>query len=255
MRKISILVLSLVLLLGLGSTVLAEEVNIFDTDSTTATLEIAPYATIEFFENENYNGLFPEALEGMKGLYVSDGNATRVAAQGIWGYDDGSGYVAGVMDSGSTIYDLNPDNNFVAPFVVDMNTPVNIDMEVDWENWAKVPTLFRVSSDEELSYGGLGGNGIGTWGENLAMVTNVTELTAEGANLMNFAQASDFSNSGTMEMFNNFGEDDAYVCEGPFEFHLNSAVYLPKVGSVVAGEEYSAEITLTISEAPDTHLN
>ena len=211
MRKIGILGLALLLVVGMSFGVLAQ-VQIFDTDSTTATLEVSPYATIEFFENSYYNGLFPEKLEGMKGLYVSDGNATRTAANGIWGYDDGSGFTFGVMDSGSTIYNLDPNNNFVDPFVVDMNTPINIDMEVDWANWAKVPTLFRVSSDESISYGGLGGSGIGAWGTNLAMVTNVIELENEGTGLLNFAQSAAFSNFTTMEMFNNFGADGEWIC-------------------------------------------
>ena len=252
MRKLSILVLALMLVMGLSFGAMAQVV--YDSDSTTATLTVSPYATIEFFDNEFYNGLFPEALEGMAGLYVSDGNATKTAANGIWGYDDGSGFSLGVMNSGSTIYDLSPTNNFVDPFVVDMNTPINIDMAVNWDNWAKVPTLFRVSSDSSISYGGLGGNGIGSWGANLAMVTNVNELIAEGTGLLNFAQSSAFTNFTTMSMFNNFGEDGEWICEGPFEMHLNAAVYLPKVGSILANEEYTAEITMTVSAAPATGL-
>ncbi|MFW6025168.1 MAG: hypothetical protein ACOCRX_02390 [Candidatus Woesearchaeota archaeon] len=254
MKKISVILLTFALIFGMNFGVLAVggDDSIYDSTTTQATLEVCPYATIEFFENELYNGLFPEPLEGMSGLYVSDGKATRTAANGIWGRMVNGSYVAGVEDAGSAIYDLDSNNNFVAPFVVDMNTPININMEVDWENWAKVPTLFRVSSDESLSYGGLGGNGIEAWEENLAMMTNVNELIAEDANLLSFAQSSGFSNYGNMEKFNNFGEDGEWICEGPFEFHLNSAVYLPKVGSVLAGEEYSADITLTVSAAPAT---
>ena len=272
MRKLSILGLALLLIFGMSFGVLACDHGSNDcdcgngeengecppidaSDTTTATLTVCPYATIEFFDNDYYNGLFPEALEGMAGLYVSDGNATRNAANSIWGYDDGSGYTPGVMDSGSAIYNLSPTNNFVDPFVVDMNTPIYIDMAVNWDNWAKVPTLFRVSSDSSISYGGLGGNGIGSWGTNLAMVTNVNELVNEGANLLSFAQSSAFSSFGTMKMFDTFGEDGAFVCEGPFEFHLNAAVYLPKVGSIVAGEEYTADITMTVSAAPATQPN
>ena len=153
-----------------------------------------------------------------------------------------------------TGYKAEGNNHFVAPFVVDMNTPVNIEMEVDWSNWAKVPTAFRISSDESLSFGGLGGNGMGSWATDLAMVTNVPELVAADVGLLNFTQSSSFSNRPTMKMFETFGEDGAFICEGPFEFHVNSAVYLPKVGSLLAGEEYTADITLTVSSAPETVL-
>ena len=256
MRKLSILSLALMLVFAMSFGVLACNgcPDVHDATTTIATLEVCPYASIEFFDNEYYNGLFPEPLEGMKGLYVSDGNATKNAANSIWGHMVNNQYVAGVEYSGSSIYNLDPTNNFVAPFVVDMNTPINILMDVNWDNWAKVPTLFRVSSDDSISYGGLGGNGIGSWGQNLAMVTNVNELIAEGKNLLSFAQSSAFTNYGTMTMFNNFGDEDEWVCQGPFEFHLNSAVYLPKAGSVVAGEEYSAEITLTVEAAENTQL-
>jgi len=251
MRKLSILVLALMLVMGLSFGAMAQVV--YDSDSTTATLTVSPYATIEFFDNEFYNGLFPEALEGMAGLYVSDGNATKNAANLIWSYSDDPG--ADLAIAGSGVYTQgDPNSNLVSPFTVDMNTPVNIDMTVDWTGWAPVPTLFRISSSTKLSYSDGGGNGFGVWGDNLAMVTNVNELIAEGTGLLNFAQSSAFTNFTTMSMFNNFGEDGEWICEGPFEMHLNAAVYLPKVGSILANEEYTAEITMTVSAAPATGL-
>lgn len=259
MKKFGIIVLAMVFVLSLTVGALADGVVLNGnlTDSTTTTLTVSPYATIEFFDSNLYQGLFPEALEGMAGLYVSDGNATKNAANLIWGYDDGSGYVGGnLMESGSVVYNLDPTNNFVDPFVVDMNTPILIDMEVDWTEWAEIPTLFRISSDEELSYSGVGGNGIGNWAANLAMVTNVELLNGAGVNLRTFVQDAGFTAAAAdykvMDIFSTFGEEGAFICQGPFEFHLNGAVYLPKVGSLLAGEEYTAEITLTVQAAPST---
>jgi len=261
MRKLGILALALMLLMGMSFGVMADDnggcgdcPEVYSEDSTPVTLRVCPYAEINFFTNENYNGLFSAPLEGMAGLYVSDGNATKNAANLIWSYSDDPG--ADLAIAGSGVYTQgDPNSNLVSPFTVDMNTPVNIDMTVDWTGWAPVPTLFRISSSTKLSYSDGGGNGFGAWGDNLAMVTNVaTELG--GVNVLNFVQEDSFTSAAsdwkTVSNFNGFNEDN--VCEGPYELHLNGAVYLPKIGSLLADKDYIANITLTVSAAPQDVL-
>ena len=165
MRKLSILVLALMLVMGLSFGAMAQVV--YDSDSTTATLTVSPYATIEFFDNEYYNGLFPAALEGMAGLYVSDGNATKTAANGIWGYDDGPSRLEGTSSGDIVMAYVNQQGLRAMGKVIDPDVkkgkgifldddgnqkPEEYHLNVEWEIILNKDNALTASQAKDIGY-------------------------------------------------------------------------------------------------------
>ncbi|MFP4661299.1 MAG: hypothetical protein ACLFPF_03835 [Halanaerobiales bacterium] len=246
MKKIIALLLMLGLVLGMGSVVMAQDSASADVD---VNVTISEYYDVWFDTPDTYKGLFGVGDDeydgnqidiGEAGIYISDGKATRVCAVDYWAAGGATDdmVVEEFYDEGQL------DDPQVELFKVDANTVVDVTLSSDFDGWLNAPTLFRVSSsgtDERI-------NGIGDWEDDLAVIGNeVAQVDNE-----DFHDIIDAHNDGLEGLDPTFTIDfaDTYICHGPLEFHVNGALWLPKI-SQVAADEYSTELVVTVA-ASDT---
>ncbi len=146
MKKLMTLVLTMALVLGMGTFALAVDT---ETAALDVGIEIGQYFELaivsEFFEGSAGNnplfGLFNEEnmISGQLGYYVSDGNATVGRAQTLFGRSDAP---------------VNtPDRDGVEMVVVAANTETILEMDVDWGEMIDeeyIQAFFRFSSNEDI---------------------------------------------------------------------------------------------------------
>ncbi|MFW6381093.1 MAG: hypothetical protein ACOCZ3_00995, partial [Bacillota bacterium] len=173
------------------------------------------------------------------GIYINDGQSTVNSVMDSWWKQAIGPLNPGLQPEVLNVYneeDGDP-HQLVELFKVDANTDVEVILTANWGDWMNTPTLFRVSSDEEDI------NGIGDWSEDLAVVSNqVNQVENE-----DYHQIINTHNSLEREsdsFFLNFKSEDL-ICQGPFEFHLNVALWLLKISQVAAGD-YQVEAVVTV---------
>jgi hypothetical protein len=240
MRKLSIVVLALLLVMGLSAWGLAA-----DTDSLNFSVTVAPYYEIWFDTPANYLGLFGNTTYpiGQPGIYISDGGATVTSVTGIWSSAIAAAQINGIT-SGQVYQDYfqqgQIDDPQVELFKVDANTEVDVTLSADFTGWMNAPTLFRVSSSEtEPTI-----NGYGTWATDLAVVGN-TVVNVNNPAYNPLLDAHNTALAGLDDTFTlDFGDD--LLCHGPLEFQVNGALWMPKASQVAAGD-YSAEVIVTVA--------
>jgi hypothetical protein len=245
MRKFSIVVLALFLVMGLSAWGLAA-----DTDSLNFSVTVAPYYEIEFDTPANYKGLFAQheasfsEMIGKPGIYVSDGGVTRdFAIDVFWApaivSAQANGINSGVLNA-PYFAEGQINDPMVELFKVDANTMVDVTLSADWSGWMNAPTILRVSSDEDEATI----NGYGDWDTELAVVGN-TVNNVFNADYNDLLDDHNTALAGLNDTFTlDFAEE--LLCHGPIDFHLNGALWMPKASQVAAGE-YSAEVTVTIA--------
>lgn len=240
MKRLSVLSLALLLVLAVSSMSLASlgEVK-FDVN-----MYIPAYAEIGTIGDPAFNNLFSPTLTGEAGLYISDGNATKNFAKNVWSLPESA--VVQPYSSEGTL-DNFPDTR-VAKFYVDANTDVNVTLSAtDWSLWANTPTLFRVSSGPHtnMTYKPYGPN----WNTTYAVIYNtVYGGVVPDTNIF----------KPELEAHNALIDDPTFLVgfrqsEGPFEFHINGALWLPKIGQVEGDKTYEVELVVTI-DAPGEQM-
>ncbi|RCW52332.1 hypothetical protein [Halanaerobium sp. ST460_2HS_T2] len=233
MKKMLTIGLTMLLVLSLSAVGMAYEYGKDGDQGATVGVGVTvlPYMDVWYDSPVDYDGLFAGDIEGMPGIYISDGTATNTSALNLWGP---AGAVAGDI---ITAYNPGESTKYVEMFKVEANTHVEVMLEVDWTNWMNTPTFFRVSSDENDI------KGIGDWADELARVRNTPTYKPETP--QEFKDIID-SHNGT-DLDNSFDVDFAdYLCEGPLEFHVNAGLWLLKIGQVLA-DDYSADVTVTVA--------
>jgi len=212
MKKLCILTLAVVLVLGMGTLTMASHGTLEDgaevSDTAGITIDVGKYAQVGFDEGHYEDELFEKALKGKPGVYISDGGATKDKALDHWGSD-----LEVVAEEGQL------PNPHVAFFQVLANTDVDISIHSDFGGWLKSPTLFIVSSDEDDI------NGIGSWQDNLAMIGNET--------------GEDYENSFPVD-YGTFNE------KGRLDFHVNGAIWIQEIAQQAA-DTYTTEIQVTVA--------
>ncbi|MFW6015720.1 MAG: hypothetical protein ACOCRK_04730 [bacterium] len=231
----------MLLVLGFSSALFAA-----DTDTLTFDITVEPAMDIWFVQPllEGYKGVFgSDSPVGEAGIYISDGGATETSALNIWAsaisYADENDIeraIVAAYSDGNTLPDPQVDM-----FKVDANVNVLVTIESDFAGWLNAPTLLRVSSDEEEI------QGIGDWSTDLAVIGNEVEQVNNSL----YNTIIDYHNeaveqSDSFEIL--FGDD--YICHGPLEFHLNGALWLPKV-SMIAADEYQTDVVITVAALDD----
>ncbi|MFW6269232.1 MAG: hypothetical protein ACOC4G_04035 [Bacillota bacterium] len=249
MKKLLILGLMAAFVLSMSAGILADSVS---TDAEVdVEITISEYFDVWFDTPDNYKGLFGQHDDsfseeiGEPGIYVSDGNATKNSVLNIWDTAINTATNAGI-DSGMVneayFAEGQIDDPMVELFKVDANTVVDVTLGADFDDWMNAPTLFRVSSDvdEETI------NGYGDWHDDLALVGNeVAHVNNEAYN-----DLIDDHNDAVADLNDTFTLDFAeeLLCNGPLDFHLNGAFWLPKI-SQVAADEYSTDVIVTVAAA------
>lgn len=240
MKKFIVLFLMIALVFSMGSMVMAASTEVVtDVD---VNITITEYFDAWFDTPDHYQGLFGvgnsgEVPIGEAGIYISDGQATVNSALGIWN----SAGATSAMVHGEFFNKGQLDNPQVEMFKVDANTMVDVTLSSTWDNWLNAPTLFRVSSsdsDDRI-------NGFGNWNDDLAVIGNDVEPVNNSeyqaiVDAHNTAVNNDLNPTFTLD----FG--DELICNGPLEFHLNGALWLPKISQVAAGD-YSTDVVITVA--------
>ncbi len=245
MKKLAVITLALVFMLGMVS---FSALGLSEDATVPVDITISEFVSLDFItEDYEYDGLFPYTIEGEPGLYISDGNATKTFAEDLWG------------DEWDIKGQFNPSGyQDVEKFMVDANTNVEITLEADFTNWPNLPTLFRISSHEDMPMDtqnanpGIIGTGLGnSWYHTWADVGN--EVDPDNAGLFANEDFLSYHNDryeGRQEdsFYLDFGGD--YLSSGPAMFHINGALLVPKASMAPAGE-YSADVTVTVAATGD----
>ena len=240
MKRLSVLSLAILLVFAASSVGLANQNEVtFDVE-----MYIPAYFEIGTIDANGvpFNRLFadtPTGISGEPGLYISDGNATRTFAKDVWGLDE-SDVVTPYSDDGTLD---GADGPRVAKFYVDANTAVSVTLSApDWSGWANTPTLFRISSGPHpnLTFAPYGPS----WDTTYAEIYN----TVYGGNV---PQDSPFKTE--FENHNALSDEPSFTVEfreseGPFEFHINGAMWLPKIGQVAGDTTYDVELVVTVEQ-------
>jgi hypothetical protein len=243
MRKILVLALAMLLVMGVSAVGLAQN----DSDNVGVNVTVAPYYEIWFATPGNYLGLFGNTTYpiGQPGIYISDGGTTRNSVLSTWSAAIAAAQSNGI-NSGQVYQDYFDEGQIGDPqvelFKVDANTQVDVTLSADFAGWMNAPTLFRVSSDEDEPTI----NGYGDWATDLAVVGNTVSHVNNG----DYNDLLDEHNDALAGLNDTFTLDfaDELLCSGPIDFHLNGALWMPKASQVAAGD-YDATVIVTVAAA------
>jgi hypothetical protein len=254
MKKIMLLGLAVLLIMGMSPAVLA--VNGSVSDNQDITVEISEYYAVEFLPHgiDKYGndivGLFGEGqagfeLLGAPGIYVSDGSSTKNRIKSLWSAAIAVAPEAVVDPDDYYMYAAGTSPNTVDVFTVDANTEVEVTLSSDFLGWLNAPTILRVSSSEnDPSYI----HGIGNWSDQLAEIRNLVSYVpnSDYDAMIDQHNALSLDPSFVLDFTDTDFENDKYLCYGPIEFHVNAAIWLPKVSMAAAGE-YTTNIVVTVA--------
>ncbi|RAK10616.1 hypothetical protein C8C77_10415 [Halanaerobium saccharolyticum] len=245
MKKLLVVVLAMLLVAGFSAVGLAASPAVAE---VIVNVTVEPYYDVWFDTPDIYKGLFGNENTpiGQPGIYISDGNTTRNSVLDIW--DSAIAYAENNGISSGEVYEAYfEEGQGASPqvelFKVDANTTVDVTLSADFTGWMDAPTIFRVSSDQDTDQI----NGYGDWATDLALVGN-TGLTA---NNPLYQPLLDEHNTAAAGLDDTFTLDfaDELLCYGPIDFHLNGALWMPKVSQVAAGD-YEAIVIVTVAASP-----